>query len=112
MQNKKNYNLVITLVPQVLRFGYKLFKAWKSDGISNEEAVDLIEELYTILIFTFEEFDVMLEEQEENAPQEPEDAAEELSEEEEWSNLEDEHEAVIGPEKAAKRKRIFKKGKK
>ena len=110
MENKKNFNLVITLVPQVLRFGYKLFKAWKSDGISNEEAVDLVEELYTILIFTFEEFDVMLEDN--DSPEEPEDDAEGLSEEEEWSNLEDEHEEVIGPEAAAKRKRIFKKGKK
>ena len=107
MENKKNYNLVITLVPQVLRFGYKLFKAWKSDGISNEEAVDLIEELYTILIYTFEELDVKL-----DVAEDDEDEAESLDEEQEWSNLEDEHEEVIGPVAAAKRERIFKKGKK
>jgi hypothetical protein len=100
MENKKNFNLVITLVPQVLRFGYKLFKAWKSDGISNEEAVDLIEELYTILIFTFEEFDVKLSE-------EPEDEPEEVLEEEEGEYIGEEEEAVEEP--VLPRKKMFKK---
>jgi len=103
MQNKKNYNLVITLVPQVLRFGYKIFKAWKSDGISKEEAADLVEELYTILIYTFEELEMKLE----LPAEEPEDASEDLDEEEEWSNIEDKHEEIIGAKAAAERKRIF-----
>lgn len=105
MENKKNFNLVITLVPQVLRFGYKLFKAWKSDGISNEEAVDLVEELYTILIFTFEEFDVMLEDN--DSPEEPEDDFEGTQQTWEGEDIGDEEEAVEEP--VTPRKRIFNK---
>jgi hypothetical protein len=91
-----------------MRYGYKLFKAWKSNGIDADEAKDLIEELFTIIIFILEEFEMELEE---DVPEEPEDDAEEISEEEEWARLEDEHEAVVEASGLPKKKRIFKKSK-
>jgi len=107
MNQIKNFNNVITLVPQVLRLAYKIFKAWKSNGIDAKEAKEIVEDILTIVIFAIEEFDLQLEQ--EDASQEPEDDAESVDEEEEWSNLEDEHEEVIGPVAAAARERIFKK---
>jgi len=92
-QKKTNFNNVITLVPQVLRFGYKLFKAWKSDGIDEAEAKDLIEELFTILIFTIEEFDFKL-------PEEDEDPSEEVLEEPEGEYIDDEEEEPEEPVRA------------
>jgi len=107
MNHIKNFNNVITLVPQVLRLAYKIFKAWKSNGIDAKEAKEIVEDIFTIVIFAIEEFDLQLE-QEDDA-QEAEDASEDLDEEEEWSNIEDQHEEIIGPVAAAARERIFKK---
>ena len=92
--NKQNFNNIIALVPQVLRFGYKIFQAWRSNGIDAAEARDLVEELFTILIFVLEEFELKLEVDADDAPEEPEDDAEGLSEEEEWDNLAKQAEAT------------------
>lgn len=88
MKDKKNYEIALTLVPQILRLGYKMFKAWKSDGISKEEAVELIEDAFTIFIYTFEELG--LSHNEEPTPESPEDEPEEVYEEDEGDDIEEE----------------------